>query len=157
MGLTIGTSFVLAFLSVGLLYFVFPKVIKHWIFWYVFSMAVFVLSAGGLVYNIMHQPPPYGQNRERQIEYFSSDSRGQYYYEGYIGSFLYAAVGVALVLFFEFGNRNITTLAITAACLFAALMFFDNVLHIKMSWINITFNPLKAFANAIADLMKSFL
>ncbi|KAL7721583.1 Uncharacterized protein QTN25_001248 [Entamoeba marina] len=87
MGLTIGASFILAFIAVGFLYFIFPKIIRHWMFWYVFSMIIFVFSVGGLVYNVMHQPPTFGMNREtHEPEYFTKDTRSQYYMEGYIGS-----------------------------------------------------------------------
>ncbi|EDS88923.1 hypothetical protein KM1_319450 [Entamoeba histolytica HM-3:IMSS] len=88
MGITIGIAFVLSFCLVGALYFIFPKLIKHWLFWYIFSMIIFVFSVGGLVYNVMHQPSSFGFDRSHNIIYFSPDARGQFYMEGYIGSFL---------------------------------------------------------------------
>ena len=50
-----------------------------------------------------------------------------------------------------------TTLIITGVALVSALLLFDHALHIKISWINITFNPFKAIANGIKDMIKVFM
>ena len=87
MGITIGMLFVLVFVVVGLLYFLIPKVIKHWLFWFGLSMAIFIFSVGGTVYNVMHQPPTTGFDRNTNTPiYFSPEVRGQYFLEGYLGS-----------------------------------------------------------------------
>ncbi|ELP92916.1 hypothetical protein EIN_312880 [Entamoeba invadens IP1] len=156
MEVTIGAAFVLAFCGVGLCYFVFPKVIKHWMFWYVFSMVIFVFSVGGLVYNVMHQPPPFGMTRERRPQYFSEDSRGQFYFEGYLGSFCYAAVAISLLLFFELGTKNIIFLMCTFSALLLTLTVFNTVIHIKIPWAGISFNPLEAYKGALTDVLMYF-
>ncbi|BFU23625.1 hypothetical protein CL6EHI_040820 [Entamoeba histolytica] len=156
MGITIGIAFVLSFCLVGALYFIFPKLIKHWLFWYIFSMIIFVFSVGGLVYNVMHQPSSFGFDRSHNIIYFSPDARGQFYMEGYIGSFLYASVGIGLVLFFELGRKSVVTLAVVFAFLVLVLSLFNNAIHTKISWVNISFNILEAYVNAFKDLLSFF-
>ncbi|GAB1221415.1 hypothetical protein ENUP19_0080G0056 [Entamoeba nuttalli] len=162
MGITIGIAFVLSFCLVGALYFIFPKLIKHWLFWYIFSMIIFVFSVGGLVYNVMHQPQSFGIDRNHNIIYFSPDARGQFYMEGYIGSFLCftyetdASVGVGLVLFFELGRKSVVTLSVVFAFLVLVLSLFNNAIHTKISWVNISFNILEAYVNAFKDLLSFF-
>ncbi|CAI5741673.1 unnamed protein product [Hyaloperonospora brassicae] len=76
--------------------------------WMTVSLLFYGLSVSGMVYCIIRNPPPYATDRKGNIQYFHSQGRQQYVYEGLIvGSYdVVAAVCVILLSQWALYVRN---------------------------------------------------
>ena len=118
----------------------------NWIVWFVGSLLIYITCVSGVVYDIIHDVPFVGRNKETgEVQIFAGGNREQYGAEGLVVSMMISLIAVLFVSIIVMGQKldrkySLTGSLIALVFIFLLVNSLQSIYKDK-SWYGPQFSP----------------